>query len=78
MTGGFYAVVAIAAGLGLLCCGARMARKRNLASAHALLLATVFYLPTLLGVMVVDRKPVHSVSIWNSALPYRITNWRKL
>jgi protoheme IX farnesyltransferase len=78
MTGGFYAVVAIAAGLGLLCCGARMARKRNLASAHALLLATVIYLPTLLGVMVLDRKPVHSVSIWNSALRYRITNWRKL
>jgi hypothetical protein len=78
MTGGFYAAAAIAAGLGLVYCGARMGRRRNLASAHVLLPATVFYWPTLLGVMVFDRKPVHSVSIWNSALPYGITDWRKL
>ena len=58
MTGAFYAAAALIAGFGVLYFGARMGRKRNLASAHALLLATVFYLPTLFGVMVLDRKPV--------------------
>jgi protoheme IX farnesyltransferase len=58
MTGGLYAAAAIAAGFGLLYFAVRMGRKRSLACAHTLLLATVVYLPALLGVMVLDwRKP---------------------
>jgi protoheme IX farnesyltransferase len=57
MTGGWYAAAAIAGGLGVLYFGARMRRERSVARAHALLLATVFYLPALLGVMVLDRTP---------------------
>jgi hypothetical protein len=56
MTGGLYAAAAITAGLGVLYSGARMGGKRSVRRAHALLLATVIYLPALLGVMVVDRK----------------------
>ena len=56
MTGALYAAAAIVAGLGLLCFGARLGRERTLPRAHALLLATVFYLPALLGVMVLDRR----------------------
>ena len=55
MTGALYAGAAIAAGLGLLYFGARLGRDRTLPRAHALLLATVFYLPALLCVMVLDR-----------------------
>ena len=58
MTGALYAPAAIAAGLGMLYFGARLGRERTLARAHALLLATVFYLPALLGVMVLDRRPL--------------------
>jgi protoheme IX farnesyltransferase len=56
MTGALYAAAAIAAGLGVLYFGARLGRERTLARAHALLLATVFYLPALLGVMVLERR----------------------
>ena len=56
MTGGLYAAAAIAGGLGMLYFGARLGRERTLAHAHALLLATVFYLPALLVVMVLDRR----------------------
>jgi len=56
MAGALYAAAAIAAGLGVLYFGARLGRERTLARAHALLLATVFYLPALLGVMVLDRR----------------------
>src|SRR5262249_51018267 len=56
MTGPLYAAAAIAAGLGMLYFGARLGRERTLARAHALLLATVFYLPALLGAMVLDRQ----------------------
>jgi len=58
MTGALYAPAAIAAGLGMLYYGARLGREKTLARAHALLLATVFYLPALLGVMVLDRRPL--------------------
>jgi len=54
MTGGLYAAAALAAGLGLLYFAVRLGRKRSLACAHTLLLATVVYLPALLGVMVLD------------------------
>jgi len=56
MTGALYAPAAIAAGLGMLYYGARLGLEKTLARAHALLLATVFYLPALLGVMVLDRQ----------------------
>jgi heme o synthase len=56
MTGALYAGAAIAAGLGVVYFGARLGRERTLPRARALLLATVFYLPILFGVMVLDRR----------------------
>ena len=56
MTGALYAAAAVVAGLGMLYFGVRMARESTLARAHALLLATVFYLPAVLGVMVLDGR----------------------
>jgi protoheme IX farnesyltransferase len=56
MTGALYTAAAIAAGLGVLYFGARLGRERTLPRARALLLATVFYLPALLCVMVLDRR----------------------
>jgi protoheme IX farnesyltransferase len=56
MAGPLYAAAAIAAGFGLLYFGARLAREKTLAGARALLLASVLYLPALLGVMVLDRR----------------------
>ncbi|HTS24927.1 MAG TPA: heme o synthase [Bryobacteraceae bacterium] len=56
MTGALYAAAAIVAGLGVLYFGSRLRGERTLSRAHALLLATVFYLPALLGVMVFDRR----------------------
>lgn len=56
MTGALYTAAAIVAGLGVLYFGARLGRERSLPRARALLLATVFYLPALLGVMVLDRR----------------------
>jgi protoheme IX farnesyltransferase len=56
MTGALYMAAAIAAGVGVLYLGARLGRERTLPRARALLLATVFYLPALLCVMVLDRR----------------------
>jgi protoheme IX farnesyltransferase len=56
MTGAMYAAAALAAGLGVLYFGARLGRERTSPRARALLLATVFYLPVLLSVMVLDRR----------------------
>ena len=56
MTGMLYSAAAIAGGLGVLYFGMRMARERTALGARALLLATVLYLPALLGVMVCDRR----------------------
>jgi len=56
MTGAYYAAAAIPAGLGMLYFGTRLAREKTLRHAHALLLATVVYLPALLGAMVLDRR----------------------
>ena len=56
MTGAIYAATAVAAGLGVVYFGARLGRERTLPRARALLLATVFYLPALLWVMVLDRR----------------------
>jgi protoheme IX farnesyltransferase len=58
MTGALYAAPAIAAGLGVLYFAARLGREKTLRRAHALLMATVFYLPALLCVMVLDRRVV--------------------
>ena len=58
MTGALYAAPAIAAGLGVLYFAARLGREKTLRRAHTLLLATVFYLPALLCVMVLDRRVV--------------------
>jgi len=55
MTGSAYAIVAIAAGLGLLYVGVCFGRERTFAQARHVLLASVLYLPILLAVMVIDR-----------------------
>ena len=55
MTGSIYAATAIAAGLVLLYFGVRLGRERTLVGARRVLLASVLYLPVLLGVMVLDR-----------------------
>lgn len=56
MAGPVYAVGAIGAGAALLYFGVRLNRERTLRRAHALLLATVVYLPVLLSAMVLDRR----------------------
>jgi heme o synthase len=56
MTGALYAAAAICAGLGVLYFAVRLARERTSPRARALLLSTVFYLPALLCVMVLDRR----------------------
>ena len=55
MTGLVYPIVATAAGLALLYFGIRLGRERTLSRARHVLLASVFYLPALLAVMVLDR-----------------------
>ncbi len=55
MTGLIYPAAAIAAGLALLYFGVRLGRERTFARARHVLLASVFYLPALLAVMVLDR-----------------------
>src|SRR6266404_3588350 len=55
MTGSVYAAAAIAAGLVLLYFGVRLGRERSLLGARHVLLASVLYLPAVLGVMVLDR-----------------------
>jgi protoheme IX farnesyltransferase len=55
MTGAFYSIAAVAAGLGLLYFGVRLGRERTFARARNVLLASVLYLPMLFAVMVIDR-----------------------
>jgi protoheme IX farnesyltransferase len=55
MAGSIYAATAIAAGLVLVYFGARLGRDRTFVGARHVLLASVLYLPVLLGVMVLDR-----------------------
>ena len=55
MTGSIYAASAIAAGMVLLYFGVRLGRERTSVDARHVLLASVLYLPVLLGVMVLDR-----------------------
>jgi protoheme IX farnesyltransferase len=56
MTGAAYAFAAIAGGLGLLYFGARLAREKTVARARGVLIATIVYLPMVLGVMVLDGR----------------------
>ena len=55
MSGSAYAAAAIAAGVVLLYYGVRLRRERTATGARRVLLASVLYLPLLLGVMVLDR-----------------------
>ena len=55
MTGSIYAAAAIAGGSALLYFGLRLGRERTFTRARYMLLASVFYLPALLTVMVIDR-----------------------
>ena len=55
MAGSIYAGVAIAGGSALLYFGLRLGQERTFARARYMLLASVFYLPALLTVMVIDR-----------------------
>jgi protoheme IX farnesyltransferase len=56
MTGLVYAGGAVVAGLGFSYFSVRLGRQRTLPCAHAVLLASVVYLPALLAVMVLDRR----------------------
>ena len=56
MAGSIYAVTAIAAGLVLLYFRVRLGRERSFVGARHVLLASVLYLPVLLGVMVLNRR----------------------
>lgn len=57
MTGSIYSAAAVVAGLVLLHYGVRFGRERSLLAARHLLLASVVYLPALLGIMLFDRHP---------------------
>jgi protoheme IX farnesyltransferase len=55
MAGSAYAIAAVFAGIGLLCFGVRLGRERTSLRARHVLLASVFYLPFLFTVMVIDH-----------------------
>jgi protoheme IX farnesyltransferase len=54
MAGSIYAIAAVAVGLGLLYFGVRFEQQRTYARARHVLLASVFYLPVLFAVIVLD------------------------
>lgn len=56
MTGIVYAIASIAGDLGLIYFGTQLRCERTTARARGLLLASVVYLPVLLGMMVLDRQ----------------------
>jgi len=56
MTGLIYVPVAVTGGLGLLYFCLRLTRRRTFGDARNVLLASVLYLPALLGMMVLDRR----------------------
>ncbi len=58
LAGWVYATGSVLLGAGLLGLGFELYRRRSRASARRLFLASVIYLPLLLGVMVADRGPV--------------------
>jgi protoheme IX farnesyltransferase len=57
MSGSIYAIAAVAAGLALLYFGVRFREECSSARARHVLLASIVYLPALLAVMVLDRRP---------------------
>ncbi len=57
MSGSIYAIAALAAGLALLYFGVRFRQERTSSRARHVLLASVVYLPAVLAVMVLDRRP---------------------
>jgi protoheme IX farnesyltransferase len=58
ITGRAYGVGAVALGAAFLLAGAHLAVVRSAASARRLFLASLLYLPLLLGLMVADRRPL--------------------
>lgn len=60
VTGGLYAAGAVVLGGGLLLVGVGLERSRTNVAARRLFLASVIYLPLLLGLMVLDRQPVQA------------------
>ncbi len=63
MVGWVYIVGASASGLGLLALGLRLYWLRSLASARHLFLASMVYLPLVLGLMVADQRPWQTARI---------------
>jgi protoheme IX farnesyltransferase len=57
MSGSNYAIAAVAAGVALLYFGVRFREERTSARARHVLLASIVYLPAVLAVMVLDRRP---------------------
>lgn len=55
MTGPFYLAGALVLGAGFLWCAVQFSRQLTLARARQLFLASILYLPLLLGVMVLDK-----------------------
>jgi len=63
LAGQLYVVGSLILGVGLLYCGVRFDRERSAGAARRLFLASVIYLPLLLGLAVVDqRKPPAALS----------------
>ena len=58
LAGRWYAVVALALGLGFLACAVVFAARLTRESARRLFLASIVYLPVLLSVLVADRTPL--------------------
>jgi protoheme IX farnesyltransferase len=57
VAGWVYALGALVLGTGLLIAGVLLERRPSRAAARRLFLASVIYLPLLLGLMVLDRRP---------------------
>lgn len=60
LAGWAYALCSVLLGMGLLALGIDLYRRRTRTSARRLFLASIIYLPLLLGFMVIDRGPVAS------------------
>jgi protoheme IX farnesyltransferase len=58
MAGWVYAIASVLLGAALLAFGVNLYRRRTEASARRLFLASIVYLPALLGVMTLDRGPI--------------------
>lgn len=63
MTGPVYAIGCVVLGTGLVMLAVRLYCQRTEANAQRLFISTIVYLPLILGLMLVDRGPAHSVHI---------------